>query len=282
MTVIYLDILFLCNLTFDLLSIYLTSRFTNTNLCPFRSFLGCVLASGVSIWLLLWCSNGILFFGVALLMLALMVLLSFSIRSMGGFFRLTVVLLFCLFLTGALAYYLLWLAIERFGIHEAIGGDAKGLLFSAISIFSGGLLALTSHAVKRQNAKKTVKIKVEWENRTATATCLVDSGNLLKDPIDGRPVLLLPRAIGKQLFTEQGLFEAMLNPEKGSADLLGQSPLGCRIRLVPFRTISHTGVLLCVIPKRLLLEDLEIKALVGICPLENSQNLGICPQCLLS
>ena len=281
MQVIYLDILFLCNLTFDILSVYITSHFTNTRLYPFRCLLACVLGSIGSIWLLIWCESGVLFLAVAASMLALMCCFSFSFQGIRNFLRLSMILLFCLFLTGAIAYYLLWFAVERWGIYDNTGNDGKALLFSAISIVSGAILSLSAKAVKRQNLMKTIKAKIQWDDRAVECTCLVDSGNLLKDPIDGKPVLLIPKNIGKSLFTASELFFAMTDKNGSGIAKISDEAILNRTRIVPYHTINQVGVLLCILPYKLIIDGVEKKGLIGICPIEHQEAYGICPQSLL-
>ena len=282
MTVIYLDILFLCNLTFDLLSVYITSHFAAAKLYPFRSLLGCVIGSLVGIWLLIWCGNGILFLVVAVFTLLFMVYLSFSPKSIGAVLRLSLVLLVCLFLSGAVAHYFLRLAVERFGTDSAIANDGKALLFSAISLLTGGLLSLSSKAWQKQARKKTVTACLGREGKTVKCTCLVDSGNLLSDPIDGRPVLLLPKSVAKELIESEDILFAMT--AKDSYTAFAKLPVAykSRMRIIPYRTINQKGILLCLLPHSLSIDSIEKNALFGICPLENGDSMGICPSALLS
>ena len=247
MQIIYLDILFLCNLTFDILSVYITSHFTNTRLYPFRCFSACILGSAGGIWLLIWCQNGVLFLVFAAFLLALMCHLSFSFQGVKNFFRLSLILLFCLFLTGAIAYYLLWLAVERWGVYENTGNDGKALLFSTISIVSGAILSLSAKAVKRQNQMKMIKAKIQWKNSVVECTCLVDSGNLLKDPIDGKPVLLIPKKIAESLFGRSDIFLAMTEKDGSTIAKITDEAILNRTRIVPYHTINQVGVLFCIL-----------------------------------
>ena len=121
----------------------------------------------------------------------------------------------------------------------------------------GGVLLIASAAayvvltvVFRASAGNRLKgllvpVTLVWEERQVRLTALCDTGNALRDPTTGRPVLV---AEGMRL---GGLFPAELRPFlsydalRSPADLLGR--LGewrVRFRLIPYHAIGTAGGML--------------------------------------
>ena len=282
MNVIYLDVLFLSNLTFNILSLYITSHFTSTKLRPFLAMLGAIIASLAGVWLLVFCQSLWLFIPVAIISFALLLCFSFSTTGARALARQGILLLFSLFLCGALAHYFLLFGIRLFGVVEESGRDGKALLFAGISILTGFILSMSSKALKRQNQKKTIIAEIRLAGKAVKCVCLVDSGNLLKDPMDGKPVLLLSQEVADQLIGDKQLYLTM--SRVGDARILYHAlsvEWQKRIRMIPYHTINQNGLMVCLSPDFIFINNIRKNALIGICPISQKQNMGICPQALL-
>ena len=100
-------------------------------------------------------------------------------------------------------------------------------------------------------------LTVTVNGKTVTARGMIDSGNLLTDPIDGTPVIPVNRA----------LLMPLLSPEL--RNLLEQSPMPLeslsglaeapRLRIIPANTATGKGMLLALRPERLTLTETEGK-----------------------
>ncbi|MBR4864998.1 MAG: sigma-E processing peptidase SpoIIGA [Oscillospiraceae bacterium] len=123
----------------------------------------------------------------------------------------------------------------------ALGGIALGLTqggMTAILLGIGCILFLCFAGFGGQPGAKYVPVELHHTDRTVRLTALVDTGNTLRDPITGCPVLVVGAQVARQLL---GLTEKQL-----------QSPLEAinsvkipGLRLVPYRSVGKdSGMLL--------------------------------------
>ena len=154
------------------------------------------------------------------------------------------------------------------------------MLFSLISIVTGGILSLTSGMIKKQKEKKQVKVFIRMDDAQIDVECLVDSGNLVRDPIDGKPVIFIPHHKAVSLWggrladiLQKGNFLAL-----SSEEFQIYQP---KIRLVPCKTIHQGGLLMCIRADYIRIEDVGKEALIAICGDDKMSGCGICPASLL-
>ena len=104
---------------------------------------------------------------------------------------------------------------------------------------------------------------------------IVDSGNLLREPISGKPCILadvnslvgvLPREMVSVVHKKRDITEV-------------SPPISCRLRLVPTRTATGQDMLVALRADRVILSDAEgqkeVDALVALCQLDGSAQ-GCC------
>ncbi len=114
-------------------------------------------------------------------------------------------------------------------------------------LFGAGLCVPVSvWGIRRLRAlinRRIYRAKIRLNEREIETELLADTGNCLREPIGGRPVIVAEWAVMKELFPEAG----------GVADLAAGE--GYRIRAVPFRAVGAKGTLLSV--------DTEVEILDG-------------------
>lgn len=86
---------------------------------------------------------------------------------------------------------------------------------------------------------KTVSVLLQYEEKTVLFRVLVDTGNLLKDPVTGQPVLIAEWDAVKVLFSESGGFcqDVFLHPLDFPEVLSGMGE-SSRLRLLPYRALG--------------------------------------------
>lgn len=126
----------------------------------------------------------------------------------------------------------LLLSMALGGLSISIGqGSLPGLLLSAVGIwglccagFSGG-------------GREYVPITLHCGERSLTVIALRDTGNTLRDPITGEPVLVLSGQAARKL---TGLTLSQLG---SPVETLAQRPLP-GLRLIPYRAVGQSGGIL--------------------------------------
>ena len=267
MRVVYVDTLFFLNLSVDYLLLLLTARIAG--LCPNRKRL---LAGGVIGAVL----AVLLYFpplptAVALLLrmgtLAATVLPSFADtpvrfwpRLTGIFFLLTCVLagiLLALSRNGEL------LQLRNGTIYAEISSVVMLIGFTAVFVLSGLVLGKGRAAPGRHWRE----IRAENNSRQVVFRALTDSGNLLRDPVSGRQVIVAESAVLAPLLEREPdqLLDLMkeLQPEVLLMRLRQSS--GMAFWLLPVRTITQNGLMVVFRPERIYVDGKEREdCLLGI------------------
>lgn len=96
------------------------------------------------------------------------------------------------------------------GTLTALAG-AAGSLCAAYALCGVCMAAMTASVTRARRAAcvRRVEIVCRWRGRTARFEAMIDSGNTLRDYLTHRPVIVMPRALGRRLF---GIEDEALRP----------------------------------------------------------------------
>lgn len=243
MTVVYLDSVFFLNMIVDYLLLLTTASLAGTPMRRVRFALFAALGGLYAVGTFLLPMLGTPF----LRLLAGVVIAFPTFLSEPRPWRLTA--LFFL-LSGALAGLLLAIGL-------AVGSPAgivQRLYYADISwgVLLGGAIVFYGllHLLFRQSARygggDTVEITVVIQNRRCRLRALRDSGNTLRDPIQGRPVLVAETAALTSLWDEEigSVLNSTLSNEEKMAAIYGK---GISFTLLPYQVVGNkSGLLLAV------------------------------------
>lgn len=185
--VVYADILFLVDLSMDFLTLYLCARLTHRQAGCRRLLAGSVVGALGSVLMLICQARRTAVFWGGLLLSAAMTAAAFGFRpSAGAFFRQCLLVWGCGAVTGGCMSVLMSLGSPVY--MEPKGGQAS--FFPVFLTTTGAVYGLMRLLQKRMETR-TAEITIVHHGTTARLTVLVDSGNLLTDPLTGRPVILV-------------------------------------------------------------------------------------------
>ena len=218
MLTVYLDLVMLLNFLVDFLLLLGTNRLSGFPTAPGRCALAAVFGSVYAGCCLL---PGFRFLGNLLwrcVSLCLMALMAFGLRrdavKRGGVF---------LLLSLALGGMALCFAKQNFA---ALTLGAAGVwLLCRVSFGDGSV------------GREFVPVTLRYQGKTASFTALRDTGNTLRDPITGEPVLVVSAEIGQAL---TGLTQKQLS---SPLETITARPLP-GLRLIPYRAVGNKGGLL--------------------------------------
>lgn len=155
-------------------------------------------------------------------------------------------------------------------LSDLSGGEGDGLgswLFLLLVLIGGAVSLWGGRILRRVRAVRFCTLTVELDGKAATLRGMVDSGNLLRDPMSGRLVVC---AEGEAL---RGILSPGLAAVMGGAspDAVGLSPADARrARVIPAGTATGEGLLYGFVPDRIMLtaegdtQEREIDALVAV------------------
>lgn len=218
MLTVYLDLVMMLNFLVDFLLLMGTNRLSGFPAAPGRCALAAVFGSIYAGCCLL---PGFRFLGNFLwrcVSLCLMALIAFGLRrdavKRGGVF---------LLLSLALGGMALCFTRQNFAV----------LTLGAAGVWLLCRVAFGDGAVGREY----VPVTLTYGGKTASFTALRDTGNTLRDPISGEPVLVVAGEIGEALTGLTG--EQLAAP----LETLTARPLP-GLRLIPYRAVGNSGGLL--------------------------------------
>lgn len=277
---VYADLLFLINAGMDGLCLLLTGKLLHRRVKAWRVAVGAVLGGVYAVAALLLPDMGqapslLWDLGMCITMCAVV----FGEKRRGWFKGI---------LTASGVYFALSMALggvmtalyhllNRAGIASLLaglsegGGDGLGSwLFLVLVLIGGGVSLWGGRLLRRSRAVRACTVTVELDGKTATLRGLVDSGNLLRDPMGGRVVIC----------AEEKIMRKLLSPSL-AAVMSGASPHEVRlssadarrVRVIPAGTAAGEGLLYGFIPDRITLtaegdnQGREIDAAVAVTPI---------------
>ena len=259
MRVIYVDTLFFLNLSADYLLLLLTARIAGMYVRRRRLLAGAVVGAVLSVLLfflpLPWVPAVLMRGGT----LAATVLPAFGKAPVGAWPRLMGIFLF---LTAVLAGVILAIPRGNGGIQLRNGAiyaeiSAAVMLISFTAVFAlSGLVLGRGRAVPGRHWRE---IRAESGCGSTAFRALTDSGNLLRDPVSGRQVIVAESSVLAPLLgLEPAALFALLRdqPPQQLLERLRQS-CGTAFWLLPVRTVTQNGLMVVFRPHRLFVDGKE-------------------------
>ncbi len=264
---IYGDVLFVINFSMDFLSLFLVGRLMHIPMKPWRVMLGASLGAAYGVLELLFTLGKLLDLLLAVGVMLLMCLVSFP--RQGGKRRLLCSALFCgvnMLMGGLMTAIFVKLGayeqyIEIGGKIETVYGDMPIWLFVILAGISALATWLLGRVFRGKRAERTCYIRLKVCGREVTLMGLLDSGNLLSEPLSGTPVIFIKEKDANFLSAE--LVAAM---RAGLA--FTETEPSVRLRFVPCRTATGEGLLTALVPETVSLKTgkdfEERKAIVAV------------------
>ena len=227
MATLYIDVYFLINLSVDFLAMYFAALAAKIPATTPRTLLSAVLGALYAVLSVFIYEYKLLTFLLSPLTVALMALIVGNRVSLSRKCKLALFFIGLEILIGGCVHYGYELFDKYiFEVISEVGETVENrtlLLLSLLVLISMGVLKLLISALSSTTALKSVKIKIGMFERTLELEALVDSGNLAKDPMDLKPVMLIKGDTAKRVFPEELFLGAEHYTEK----------LKTRIRMIP-------------------------------------------------
>lgn len=246
---IYVDVLICVNIFINYFLLLSVSKILNLTLIRKKLVLSASVGAIYSLIILLPPVNWILSLLIKLIMSASIVILAFKWISLKLFLKIFLTFYGVNFLFGGIIFFL-WYFVTPNGIF--INNDMIYLnlspLFLVLATFASYLaIRLIHKIVGRQDilTQMHCDVFIEFEGKSVILKAKVDTGNTLKEPFSGLPVIVTQCQFVEAILPAQ-LKEYLCVSNASSANKAMQSHELLRFtgfRLVPFKTISGSGLL---------------------------------------
>ena len=252
---VYIDLYFLINASMDLLCLMITAALLHRSVSRLRVCLAATLGGAYAVASLLLGPGGV--WGVLLdLTLSLgMCATAFGIKRtrLWPLVRCAAVHLLVSAVMGGVMTALYTLLNRLHLPLETLEGDGLSTWTFALLTGVSGIVTLCGGRFLGFSRKtKCLTLTASLFGREVTLSAMVDSGNLLRDPVSGRAVIVADLARLKPILPP-ALFHAY---ESGDFSLwLSSHEQAKRIRPIPTRTASGEGLLFAMVPDRLTLTE---------------------------
>ena len=135
--------------------------------------------------------------------------------------------------------------LNKTGLRELFGTDGDGIsvwTFALLAVISGAMTLLGGGFFKGRMSAKTVDVEITLDGKTVKLRGMSDSGNMLRDPIGGRPCIVADRKAIASFLSDS---DRTALEGTGAQDVYGFSPqLKKRIMLIPTKTATGEKLLL--------------------------------------
>lgn len=279
---IYGDIYILINFSMDFLSLYILTFLTHDRVRLLRMCVGASIGAVYALLSLLPQGNEFLQAVTNILVSMTVCFAAFGFGSLHAYIK-RVFLFYCVsFLSGgfmsAIYYFAGKLIRDRDvlinGRVEDIYADIPLWVFALCALICALIAIIWGRVTSRSKQISVVTVRVESDNASHEFDGLVDSGNLLTDPLGGLPVIIVSADTADRLFPSE--------IRRGDIDV---HTVRGRVRLIPYQTPSGEGMTLGYIAKKVEINGSEVGAVLA-CPDGMSENFeghaAIVPSCLLS
>ena len=193
MRILYMDTLFFLNYGLDYLALYFAGKLMKLPGKQWRLLLAALPGAIFAVVSVLWLEESFWYYPGFVLFGALMVWLGYG----SGIGKTKLLLCAVAELGGAVllggAISALYCALDGWITPEGQRPMGKGEWIMVLAMISGGVLRIAFSVLDRRGAGRRVYVTVSALRKKVRFLLYVDSGNLLRDPIDGKSVVILSR-----------------------------------------------------------------------------------------
>lgn len=235
---VYLDLFFIINFSMDFLCFYLSGTLLGSKLSKLRMLLGATLGGIYADLTLFLPVTGVALLAVHIAACVIMCVAVYGRRSLIAHTCVYIATSAVLggFMT-ALFELLNSMDIPLSDV-ESDGISAWALLL--LAVVSGAITLVGGRFFRRKSARKYVNVSLTFKGKQKLLKGFCDSGNLLCDPLSGKPCVIADKTAVADILPEEIISATSDNLSELDADTAR------RIRLIPAKTAMGTGMLLAV------------------------------------
>lgn len=262
--IVYADIVFIENLIINCVILYVTAVLKKIKISYLRIFFSSICGSSYAVLSIVVIDNVI----GKLILSIVMILIIFPTKNVKQILE-TLTTFYLVSITAGGAAIAISYLMNDYKINTVNGIAIVDfpILFSAVGIIIGVFLIITTiNNLKSKISKRDIfyDIEIFIDNKKVKIRALLDTGNMLKDPISQRPVVIATRRSLKNVLPQE-ILEDIKNI-LGGDKLGGINQFANKIKLIPFKSLGNEhGILIGIKSNKIIVDNNEIKdVIIGI------------------
>lgn len=258
--VIYIDVLIIVNLFVNYFILLTTSKFLNLKLKLSRLILGEILGAIYSLYIFIPEPNIFISILIKLFMSIIMVAVSFEFRKIKQFLKIIVCFYAVNFAFSGIMFTL-WCVFKPSGMimnNDIVYFNISPLTLIISTVVSYIIIEIINRVIEKKQLKSSkYEIGIKFKDKYIVLNAKIDTGNLLKEPFSNLPVIVVKKSEINLLIPEFDIFESIENQNEIKK---------LKIRMIPFKTVSGTGILPAFKPEYVVLKgNLKKQAYIAVC-----------------
>lgn len=258
--VIYIDVLIIVNLFVNYFILLTTSKFLNLKLKLSRLILGEILGAIYSLYIFIPEPNLFISILIKLFMSIIMVAVSFEFRKIKQFLKIIVCFYAVNFAFSGIMFTL-WCVFKPSGMimnNDIVYFNISPLTLMISTVVSYIIIEIINRVIEKKQLKSSkYEIGIKFKDKYIVLNAKIDTGNLLKEPFSNLPVIVVKKSEINLLIPEFNIFENIENQNEIKK---------LKIRMIPFKTVSGTGILPAFKPEYVVLKgNLKKQAYIAVC-----------------
>ncbi|MBE6588440.1 MAG: hypothetical protein E7647_08545 [Ruminococcaceae bacterium] len=232
-TTVYADVLFFVNFSMDFITLWISAIISSRPRKALRMSLAAAFGGLYGVLSVIFRLGGGITYLLAGAVSIIMCLIAFGAESLLSLIKQSALVWGCGALLGGVMTALLSIGTSYGNGISPPGGSLLGLI-AAISVVA---VYITVRMICNTKNKRSATVRAKWKDREISFSALCDSGNLLRDPLSGDPVIPVSREIVSRLCGKDTCDSILCL----DADKL--SELGISVRLIPHRSDGQSTVI---------------------------------------
>ena len=273
---IYIDIILIENLIMNYIILYATAIISKNKVYHLRKILASLIGA---IYVIIQYISKLNIYSniiIKIILSIIIVIVAFKSQNFKSMFKQLILFYVTTFTFGGVATYLIYVIkptniIIKNGMY--VGTYILKVIFIG-AIIGSIILIIAFKMTKNKITKKDMicQIKIRLNKKEKTINAMVDTGNMLKEPITGNPVVVVEKSVLYDLMPKDILnnIESILGGdfEKISEDI--KKEYIPKLKIIPFSSLGkQNGMLLGIKPEKIIIINEQIKeeredAIIGI------------------
>jgi stage II sporulation protein GA (sporulation sigma-E factor processing peptidase) len=246
MTEVYGDLFFMINMSMDFLCLHICAKLLHRKTKVARLILASAVGGVYSVIALFLSVSALWVLTLDVGVCIVMCCIAFLSRKEGIILPTCVYTVVSMVLGGIMTA--LYNMLNRSGVADDLPSGSDGIsawMFAILAAISGALAIGGGKFFRKSTSARPCKIKIRLFDKTVILDGMCDSGNLICDPMDGRPVVAVDRSVAEGLL---GSSNAQKLVSHEVAFSVTDERLLKKLRIIPAGTAVGQGMLVGVLP----------------------------------